>query len=89
VLGLVFRFPVTPKVGFGLRVTGGGFGIGDASDYLWDAETAALFRLSRCLQLSVGYRQFKDSRTDGEGDQKIDQTVTVTGPAIGLSIALF
>lgn len=89
VLGLVFSFPVTAKVGFGLRATGGGFGIGDASDYLWDAETAALFRLSRRLALSVGYRQFKYSRTDGEGDQEIDQTVTVTGPAIGLSIALF
>jgi hypothetical protein len=89
VLGLVFHFPVAPKVGFGLRVTGGGFGIGDASDYLWDAETAAVFKLSRRLSLSVGYRQFKYSRTDGEGDEAVDQTVTAFGPAIGLSIAAF
>lgn len=89
VLGLTFHFPVTPKVGFAIRATGGGFGIGDASDYLWDAETAALFRLSKRLGLSVGYRQFKYSRTDGAGDDKIEQTVNVSGPAIGLAIALF
>ena len=79
VLGLVFHFPVTPKVGFALRATGGGFGIGDASDYLWDAETAALFRLSKRLVLSAGYRQFKYSRTDGAGDDEVEQTVTVMG----------
>jgi hypothetical protein len=89
VLGLNMHFPVTPKVSFLVRATGGSFGIGNASDYMWDAEFAALFRLTNRLMLSAGYRQFKYRRDDGEGEEKITQTVTVIGPAIGLSIGIF
>lgn len=89
VLGLFFHWPVTPKVGFAVRATGGGLNIGNASKYLWDAEFAAFFRLSRRFLLSAGYRQFKYERTDGEGDSEVTQKVTVTGPAIGLSIGIF
>jgi hypothetical protein len=89
VLGLTFHFPVTPGVGFFVRATAGGLGIGSASDYMWDGEFSALFRLSRRLLLTAGYRQFKYSRTDGEGDDEVKQTVTVVGPAIGLSIGIF
>jgi hypothetical protein len=85
VLGLGLHFPVTPKVGFLVQATGGGLSIGDASDYMWDAEVAALFRLSRHFMLSAGYRQFKYDRTD----DNIRQTVTVYGPFIGLTIGFF
>jgi hypothetical protein len=86
VLGLGLHFPVTPKVGFQILATGGGFGIGDASDYIWDAEFAALFRLSRRFTINAGYRHFKYDRTDGSGDEEVRQTVTVSGPFIGLKI---
>lgn len=89
VLGLGLHFPVTARVGFLILATGGGFGIGDASDYIWDAELAALFRLSRRFEIAAGYRQFKYDRTDGSGDEEIRQTVTVSGPFIGLKIAIF
>ncbi len=56
---------------------------------MWDAEFAALFRLSRRLLLSAGYRQFKYKRADGTGDDEIVQSVTVVGPSIGLSIGIF
>ena len=88
VLGVVLHFPVTPDVGFLVRATGGGLGIGNASSYLWDAEFVALFRLSRRFMISAGYRQFKYDRTDGSGDDEVQQTVTVTGPVIGLSIGI-
>ena len=88
VLGLAMHFPVTPKVGFFVRLTGGGFGIGNASDYMWDGEFVALFRLSNRFLVSAGYRQFKYDRTDGTGDEEVRQTVTVTGPMIGLSIGI-
>jgi len=86
VLGLGFHFPVTPAVGFQILATGGGFGIGDASDYIWDVEFAALFRLSRRFMINAGYRQFKYDRTDGSGDEEVSQTVTVSGPFIGVKI---
>ena len=89
VIGVNMHFPVTPSVGFIVRATGGGFGIGDASDYMWDAEFAALFRLSRRLMLSAGYRQFKYKRTDGSGEDAVTQTTSVVGPAIGLGIGIF
>jgi hypothetical protein len=88
VLGISLHFPVTPNVGFLVRATGGGLGIANASSYLWDAEFVALFRVSQRFMISAGYRQFKYDRTDGSGDDEVRQTVTVTGPAIGLSIGI-
>jgi hypothetical protein len=89
VVGVVAHWPVTPSVGFSARATVGGLGIGDASDYLWDAEALATFRLGRRFLMAAGFRTFKYDRTDGEGDEEVQQTVTVLGPAIGLSIGLF
>jgi len=89
VLGLSLHFPVTPGVSFLVRTTGGGLGIGNASTYLWDAEFSALFRVTRRLMISAGYRQFKYDRTDGEGEDEVEQTVSVVGPAIGLSLGIF
>ena len=85
VLGLGLHFPVTPKVGFLVQATGGGLSIGNASDYMWDAEAAVLFRLSRRFLLSAGYRQFQYDRTA----DNIRQKVSVYGPFIGLTIGFF
>lgn len=84
-----FQWPVTPKVGFAVRATGGGLSIGNASTYMWDAEFAALFRLSRRFLLTAGYRSFKYDRKDGEGEDEVRQKVSVTGPTIGLSLGIF
>ena len=89
VLGVTLQFPVTPSVSFLVRATGGGLGIGDASSYLWDGEFGALFRISRRWMISAGYRQFKYERTDGEGEDKVKQTVSVVGPEIGVSFGVF
>lgn len=89
VLGVALHFPVTPKVGFLVRATGGGFSIGNASDYMWDGEFVALFRVHRRLLVSAGYRQFKYDRTDGSGEDEVRQQVTVVGPSIGLSVGIF
>ena len=88
-LGLALHFPVTPAVGFMIRATGGGFGIADASNFMWDAEFTALFRVSRIFVISAGYRQFRYTRTDGEGDDAVDTQVNVVGPQIGFSFGIF
>ena len=75
--------------GFSVRATGGGFGIGDASTFLWDGEFTALFRVSRRFLVSAGYRQFRYERTDGEGDEEVDTKVSVIGPQVGFSFGIF
>lgn len=89
VIGVNMHFPVTPSVGFLVGATGGGLGIGDASDYMWDVELLAQFHLTRRLLLSAGYRHFKYKRTDGSGEDEVVQEVAVLGPIIGLSIGIF
>ena len=89
VLGMTLHFPVSPKVGFMVRTTIGGAGIGNASTYLWDAELGALFRLGPRFRIDASYRAFKYDRTDGEGDAAVNQTVSVVGPSVGLSIGIF
>ncbi|MEJ2541416.1 MAG: hypothetical protein P8188_15845 [Gemmatimonadota bacterium] len=89
VLGALAHWPVTDRVGFTARGTVGGFGIGDASSYLWDGEGAATFRLGRRFLLSAGYRAFRYDRTDGEGDDEVHQNVTVMGLILGLSVGVF
>ena len=88
VAGLGLHFPVTPIVSFMIRGTGGGLGIGDASDYMWDGELSARFRVGRRFLLSAGYRHFEYSRTEGEGDATLSQAVSVYGPQIGLEIGI-
>ncbi len=88
-LGLALHFPVRPDIGFFVRATGGGCGIGDASSFMWDAEFTALFRVSRRFLVSAGYRQFRYKRTDGEGDEAVDTRVNVVGPQIGFSFGIF
>ena len=73
------------RIGFWIQATGGGLGIGNASDYIIDTEASALFRLSHRLMLNAGYRLFNYDRTD----DGINQKVTVSGPYIGLSIGIF
>jgi hypothetical protein len=88
-LALALHFPVTPSVGFSIRATGGGFGVGNASSFMWDGEFTALFRVSRRLLVSAGYRQFRYKRVDGEGDEALSTHVSVIGPLVGLSIGIF
>ena len=88
-LGLALHFPITPVVGFSIRATGGGFGIGNASNFMWDGEFTALFRVSRRFLVSAGYRQFRYTRTEGEPGDEIDTKVSVVGPQIGFSFGIF
>ena len=88
-LGLALHFPVTPAVGFSMRATGGGFGVGNASDLMWETEFTALFRVSRRFLVSAGYKQYRYTRTEGEGDEEIETKEWMVGPWLGFSFGIF
>ena len=85
-IGAEARVFITPKILMGLSANVGGFGIGNASKLSWDFIYYNVFRVSNLVAISVGYKQFKFDREDGEGEEKIDMSANTFGPFIGLSI---
>ena len=87
-LGAKARIILSRKVLLGLSASGGGFGIGDASDYSWDFVYTNTFKVSRLLLITAGYRCFQYKRTEGEGDDELETRVSVIGPLLGVSFVL-
>jgi hypothetical protein len=88
-LTLAGTFGITETVGFGLKAAAGGLGIGNASNWVYDFEGLAHFKVLDWMMISTGYRQFSYNREDGEGDEAVETTVLVTGPQIGVSFFVF
>ena len=44
---------------------------------------------SRGFRITAGYRQGKYSRTEADGEEAVETTVNVLGPAVGQSIGIF
>jgi len=84
-VGAKARIVLSRSVVLGLFLSGGGFGIGDASDYSWDFAYTNTFKVSRLILVTAGFRSFKYKRVDGEGDAQVDTKVSVLGPMLGVS----
>jgi hypothetical protein len=69
----------------GLSLSGGGFGIGNASKYSWDFVYTNTFKVSKLILVTAGFRSFLYKREDGEGAEEVDTKVHVLGPLIGVS----
>jgi len=84
-LGVKARIILSRTVLLGLYASGGGFGIGDASDYSWDLVYTNTFKVSRLLSVTAGFRSFHYKRVEGEGEGELETSVSVLGPVIGVS----
>ncbi len=84
-IGAKARFVLSKSVLLGVSLSGGGFGIGDASKYSWDFIYINTFKVSKLISVTAGFRSFRYKRVDGEGEDELETTVSVVGPVIGMS----
>ncbi len=68
-----------------VSLTNFGFGIGNSSKISWDFTYVNTFKVSDLISITAGYRTFKYTREDGEGDEKLETTVNAFGPLLGVS----
>lgn len=69
----------------GVDVSVGGFGLGGASDLVYDWSYTNTFKVSRLLSITAGFRQYHYRLTESEGDEELETSVTVFGPLVGVS----
>ena len=67
----------------GFRGDVGGFGIGDAAEFSWQAAAEIGFRVSRQVMLFAGYRVLAYDMVTGEGEDRNGTDLTQHGPIIG------
>jgi len=79
--GFTARWPLNPKVDFRLWGNVGGFGIGNSSDYTWEAGFVTSFLVTRYFGFHVGYRILQYSRESGGTDTEL----TMQGPIVGFT----
>lgn len=84
-LGVKSRIFLSRSVLLGLSLSGGGFGIGNASQSSWDFVYTNTFKVSSLISVTAGFRSFRYKRVDGEGDSELETNVQVQGPVIGVS----
>jgi hypothetical protein len=84
-LGVKTRIILSRSVLLGLSASGGGFGIGNASDFSWDLAYVNTFKVSQLISVTAGFRSFRYKRVDGEGDSEVETRVSVSGPLVGVS----
>lgn len=84
-LGVKARILLSRSVLLGLSLSGGGFGIGNASQSSWDFAYVNTFKVSHLLSVTAGFRSFLYKRTDGEGESEVESKVHVLGPLVGVS----
>lgn len=84
-VGTKARIFLSKSVLLGITANIGGFGIGNSSKLSWEFIYVNTFKVSNLISVTAGYRTFKYSREDGEGDEKLETTVTAFGPLLGVS----
>ena len=84
-VGARFRIFISKSVLLGISGNIGGFGVGNSSNLSWDFSYVNTFKVSNLISITAGYKTFRYSREDGEGDQKLETTVHVFGPLLGIS----
>jgi len=88
-IGVSASFPINEMLSFNVTFAGGGFGIGNGSDFFFDLESVATFRISKLFALNAGYRHLRYTRTDGSGDNEIETKFGMFGPMLGATFIFF
>ena len=84
VIGARYWYDLSPKWSFALKGDIGGFGIGNAAQFTWQAEGTLGYRFTERFSLLVGYRVLSFDTVEGSGFDKNGVDLTQHGPLIGL-----
>ena len=84
VIGARYWYDLSPKWSFALKGDIGGFGIGNAAQFTWQAEGTLGYRFTQRFSLLVGYRVLSFDTVEGSGFDKNGVDLTQHGPLIGL-----
>jgi hypothetical protein len=87
-IGARARIILSRTVLLGIHVSGGGLGIGGASEFSWDFLYTNTFKVSRLFSVTAGFRFFAYRYVEGEGDSELETRVSVYGPLLGVSLVL-
>ena len=86
-VGLRVGWDVSYRWGIGFRGDIGGFGIGDAAQFSWQASAELAFRVSRRVAIVAGYRILEYDTVAGQGEDRNGTDLRQQGPIIGAGIA--
>lgn len=87
-IGLRIAWDMSYRWAFGFNGDIGGFGIGDAAQFSWQAEAEFGFRVSRRVTIFGGYRHLEYDTVTGEGTDRNGTDFRQSGPIIGAGIRL-
>ncbi|RJP66346.1 MAG: hypothetical protein C4532_16160 [Candidatus Abyssobacteria bacterium SURF_17] len=76
---------LTEKLIVNLRGDIGGFDISGSSDFAWNVLAALGYNLRENVTLMVGYRALGVDYDDGNGDDRFEYDVTMSGPYVGMA----
>jgi hypothetical protein len=84
-VGVLFKADLSKKVSLVLRGDIGGFGIGSASDFVWNAYTALGYDFSKKTTLWFGYRVLDIDYEDGRDTDLFAWDMATSGFVVGLA----
>lgn len=80
------RWDLNDKLSLNFRGDAGGFGIGSASDLLWQISFGVDYKLSENTSLNAGYRIVDLDYSRGSGSNELGIDLRAEGPFVGLTI---
>jgi opacity protein-like surface antigen len=85
-IGGRIRWDLNDKWAIDFRGDAGGFGIGSASDLLWQVALGIDYKMSEKTSLVAGYRYLELDYSRGSGSSEFGIDMEAQGPYLGLSI---
>ena len=85
-IGGRFRWDLNDKLALNFGGDAGGFGIGSASDLLWQIAFGVDYKLSKNTSLNVGYRIVDLDYSRGSSTNEFSVDLQAKGPIIGMTI---